>query len=109
MAGTVTLGQIAWVLVACAVLVAVFAPLAMYHFFRRSRLSETMPDALDGLTGEERNKVYRMLRLEVTPTPEGYSVTGALRARLHNGMDTLEEIPGIGPETLAKIAPFATI
>jgi hypothetical protein len=37
MAGTVTLGQIAWVLVACAVLVAAFAPLAIYHFFRRSR------------------------------------------------------------------------
>jgi len=52
-------------------------------------MSDTVPDALDGLTGEERNKVYRMLRLEVTPTPEGYSVTGALRARLHNGTDTL--------------------
>jgi hypothetical protein len=37
MARTVTLGQSAWVLVACAVLVAVFAPLAMYHFFRRFR------------------------------------------------------------------------
>jgi DNA uptake protein ComE-like DNA-binding protein len=24
-------------------------------------------------------------------------------------MDTLEEIPGIGPETLEKIAPFATV
>jgi len=37
MAGTVTLDQIAWVLVACTVLVAVFAPPAMYHFFQRSR------------------------------------------------------------------------
>jgi DNA anti-recombination protein RmuC len=72
-------------------------------------MSETVPDALDGLTGEERNKIYRMLRLEVTPTPEGYCVTGALWARLYNGTDTLEEIPGIGPETLEKIAPFATI
>ena len=72
-------------------------------------MTETVPDWLDGLTAEERNKVYRMLRLEVTPTPEGYSITGALRARMHNGTDTLEEIPGIGPETLEKIAPFATV
>jgi chromosome segregation ATPase len=72
-------------------------------------MAETVPDGLDRLTRVERNKVYRMLRLEVTPTPEGYSITGALRARLQNGTDALEEIPGIGPETLEKIAPFATI
>jgi site-specific DNA recombinase len=72
-------------------------------------MAETVPDALDSLAGEERNKVYRMLRLEVTPTPEGYSITGALRVRMQNGTDALEEIPGIGPETLEKIAPFATI
>jgi DNA repair exonuclease SbcCD ATPase subunit len=72
-------------------------------------MAETAPDALDSLAGEERNKVYRMLRLEVTPTPEGYSITGALRVRMQNGTDALEEIPGIGPETLEKIAPFATI
>jgi site-specific DNA recombinase len=74
-----------------------------------STMAETVPDDLDGLTREERNKVYRMLRLEVTPTPEGYSITGALRVRMHNGTDELEEIPGIGPETLEKIAPFATV
>jgi hypothetical protein len=50
-----------------------------------------------------------MLRLEVTPTPEGYSITGALRVRMQNRTDALEEIPGIGPETLEKIAPFATV
>ncbi len=72
-------------------------------------IAETVPDELDGLTAEERNKVYRMLRLEVTPTLEGYSITGALRARMQFRMDTLEEIPGIGPETLEKIAPFATV
>jgi hypothetical protein len=72
-------------------------------------MAETVPEGLDNLTSEERNKVYRMLRLEVTPTPEGYSITGALRVRLQNGTDALEEIPGIGPETLEKIAPFATI
>ncbi len=72
-------------------------------------MAEAVPDGLDGLTGEERNKVYRMLRLEVTPTEEGYSITGALRVRMQNGTDALEEIPGIGPETLEKIAPFATV
>jgi len=72
-------------------------------------MAEAVPDQLDGLTGAERNKVYRMLRLEVTPTPEGYSITGALRVRLQNGTDALEEIPGIGPETLEQIAPFATV
>lgn len=36
-----------------------------------------VPEGLDQLTGEERNKVYRMLRLEIMPTPEGYEVKGA--------------------------------
>ena len=36
-----------------------------------------VPEALDGLTGQERNKLYRMLRLEITPSPEGYEVRGA--------------------------------
>jgi hypothetical protein len=35
------------------------------------------PEGLDDLTGEDRNKVYRMLRLEVTPSDEGYKVGGA--------------------------------
>jgi hypothetical protein len=33
---------------------------------------------LDSLTGEEKSRVYRMLRLEVTPTTEGYDVSGAI-------------------------------
>ncbi len=37
-----------------------------------------VPDALDALTGEERRRLYGMLRLEVTPTPEGLEVRGAL-------------------------------
>jgi site-specific DNA recombinase len=65
-----------------------------------------IPEALDNLTGEARNRVYRMLRLEVKPTPEGYEITGAI---LHKGMDALEEIPGIGPETIEQIEPFATV
>jgi site-specific DNA recombinase len=65
-----------------------------------------LPIALDNLSGEERNKVYRMLRLEVKPTPEGYEITGVF---LQKGTDALEEIPGIGPETIEEIEPFATV
>src|SRR5215217_25425 len=36
-----------------------------------------LPIALDVLSGEERNRVYRMLRLEVKPASEGFEVTGA--------------------------------
>jgi site-specific DNA recombinase len=36
-----------------------------------------VPEALENLISEERNKVYRMLQLEVSPTPEGYQVSGA--------------------------------
>jgi hypothetical protein len=37
-----------------------------------------MPDALDDLSGEERNRLYGMLRLGVTPASEGLEVSGAL-------------------------------
>jgi len=37
-----------------------------------------LPDALDALSGEERRRLYGMLRLEVEPTPDGLEVTGAL-------------------------------
>ncbi|HET7480363.1 MAG TPA: recombinase family protein [Rubrobacteraceae bacterium] len=40
-------------------------------------MAASVPEGLDALTGEERNKVYRMLRLEITPKPEGYEVRGA--------------------------------
>jgi site-specific DNA recombinase len=48
----------------------------------RDALIESMvkvvPEEIDKLSGVERNKVYRMLRLEVSPTPVGaYSVEGA--------------------------------
>jgi hypothetical protein len=39
--------------------------------------AEAVPDALDGLEPGERNKLYRMLRLEVTPSDDGYAVSGA--------------------------------
>jgi site-specific DNA recombinase len=38
-----------------------------------------LPEALDGLVGAKRNQLYRLLRLEVRPTPEaGYEVEGAV-------------------------------
>ena len=40
-------------------------------------MAEIIPDALDDLTSQERNKIYRMLRLEVAPIEEGYEVSGA--------------------------------
>jgi hypothetical protein len=41
-------------------------------------MAEMVPEALDTLSGEERHRVYRMLRIEVTPIPEGFRVSGAL-------------------------------
>jgi hypothetical protein len=40
-------------------------------------MAEIVPDALEGLTPKERNKIYRMLRLEIAPFEEGYEVSGA--------------------------------
>jgi site-specific DNA recombinase len=40
-------------------------------------MAASVPEGLDEITGEERNTIYRMLRLETTPTPEGYEVKGA--------------------------------
>jgi hypothetical protein len=40
-------------------------------------MAELVPDALDDLDGEEKNKLYRMLHLEVRPSEEGYEVSGA--------------------------------
>jgi len=40
-------------------------------------MAEIVPDALEDLTPQERNKIYRMLRLEVAPIEEGYEVCGA--------------------------------
>jgi hypothetical protein len=40
-------------------------------------MSEIVPGALEDLDGEEKNKLYQMLRLEVTPSEEGYEVSGA--------------------------------
>ena len=47
-----------------------------------------VPEALDDLTGQERNKIYRMLRLEVRPMTGGFDVTGALGEILHLETDT---------------------
>lgn len=40
--------------------------------------AKMVPDALESLTGEERRRLYSMLRLEITPVSEGLEVTGAL-------------------------------
>ena len=41
-------------------------------------LAATIPEALDNLTGEEINTVYRKLRLRLIPSEEGYNATGIL-------------------------------
>jgi site-specific DNA recombinase len=40
-------------------------------------MSETVLGTLEDLTDEEKNRLYQMLRLEVTPSEEGYEVNGA--------------------------------
>jgi hypothetical protein len=37
-----------------------------------------LPDTLDALLGEERRRLYGMLRLEVAPASDGLEVRGAL-------------------------------
>ena len=56
-------------------------------------MADAVPDALHELTGVERNHVYRLLRLQATPTAEGYEVSGALTGILHKGIDTLASVP----------------
>ncbi len=34
--------------------------------------SGRIPEDLDRITGEDRNTIYRMLQVEITPTPEGF-------------------------------------
>ena len=51
---------------------------------RRRRVEELVRDkeavirGLDNLSPEEKSEVYKLLKLEVTPTPEGMEVSGAL-------------------------------
>ena len=40
-------------------------------------LTAMVPDALDALTPEEKNRIYRMLRLSAAPSGFGYEVSGA--------------------------------
>jgi Recombinase zinc beta ribbon domain len=47
--------------------------------------AEVVPEALGGLTGDERMRVYEMLQLEVVPAPEGYEVRGVLCSRRPRG------------------------
>jgi site-specific DNA recombinase len=41
-------------------------------------LAATIPEALENLTGEEINAVYRKLRLRLIPSEEGYNATGVI-------------------------------
>ncbi len=41
-------------------------------------LASMVPGALDALEPEERSRIYRMLQLEIIPSPEGLRVSGAL-------------------------------
>ncbi|MBA2618761.1 MAG: recombinase family protein [Rubrobacter sp.] len=52
-----------------------------------------VPEALGGLRGQEKNRLYRMLRLEVTPTAEGFDVRGALGDVLHSETDATAAAP----------------
>jgi site-specific DNA recombinase len=47
--------------------------------------AEVVPEALGGLSGEERMRVYEMLQLEVRPDPEGYEVSGAFCSKRPRG------------------------
>ncbi len=47
--------------------------------------AEVVPEALDGLSGEERMRVYEMLQLEVKPDTEGYEVSGAFCSKRPRG------------------------
>jgi hypothetical protein len=54
-------------------------------------LTSLVPEALDELSGEERNRLYRILRLEIVPTPEGYETTGVFRTSEHNTADRRDQ------------------
>jgi hypothetical protein len=47
--------------------------------------AEVVPEALDGLSGEERMRVYKMLQLEVKPDTEGFEVSGTFCSRRPRG------------------------
>jgi hypothetical protein len=43
-------------------------------------MAAAVPGALDGLLPDEKNRVYRMLRLSAAPSPYGYEVSRAFCA-----------------------------
>jgi hypothetical protein len=47
--------------------------------------AELVPAGLEGLSGLECNKVYRMLNLLVSPSPEGYEVKGSFCTKVPCG------------------------
>jgi hypothetical protein len=61
-------------------------------------LSEAIPEALDALSCEERNRLYRMLRLGVTPTADGYDAMGYFELRdPHLRVEKVRQHVEVGP------------
>jgi hypothetical protein len=54
------------------------AQLQKYRVALLASMTEKVPKGLHDMTPEEKNKVYRMPRVRVTPASEGYQASGAL-------------------------------
>jgi hypothetical protein len=54
--------------------------------------SVMLPEVLEALPGEERRKLYGMLRLEVAPTPDGLEVSGLVHLNPFNSYVTGQAI-----------------
>jgi hypothetical protein len=69
-----------------------------------------VPEALNNLTGEEKNRIYQMLRIEVTPTAAGYDVSGALCTSANSPSQACERTRGALPEVVAgrRLVPMGT-
>ena len=66
-------------------------------------LAGRIPVALESLAGSERNSVYKMHRVEVTPQPGGgFEVTGAFGRVLHSGTATTAAAPTLGAPPAAS-------
>jgi site-specific DNA recombinase len=70
-----------------------------------SYMSDAVTEGLESLSGEERSRLYRMLRLEVRPFSEGYEVKGIFVVRaFHQGRHAT---PGVIGDTGGDLDPLA--